>query len=303
MGSFAASSHTSAFPSHSSSTTATRDSPGAASTTALFGSLRIGLDALIGFGSAPLQLMSAVGLAVADLSFVLGAWYVAQKLMGFDLTPGLPTTVLVVTFFAGVQLLSLGVMGEYVGRIYDEVKRRLPACRGRRRPSANSCIIPERPRLSHEIGGSGVLCVISTRPMRVLVTGGAGFIGGHSVRALLDRGHRITVVDDLSRGRRQAVPERAELVVTDIRAPELLSIFNSSRFDAVLHLAAQMDVRRSVAEPLYDASVNVLGTLNVLEAARRTDVKRFVFASSGGAIYGARAQVCQRVRSGSGPPR
>ena len=89
-----------------------------------FGSLRIGLNGLISFGSAPLQLMSAVGLAVAGLSFLLGAWYVAQKLMGFDLTPGLPTTVLVVTFFAGVQLLSLGVMGEYVGRIYDEVKRR-----------------------------------------------------------------------------------------------------------------------------------------------------------------------------------
>jgi UDP-glucose 4-epimerase len=122
--------------------------------------------------------------------------------------------------------------------------------------------------------------------MRVLVTGGAGFIGAHSVRALLDRGHRVTVVDDLSHGRREAVPEGADLVVMDIRAPEIVRLFESSGFEAVLHLAAQMDVRRSVADPLFDASVNVLGTLNLLEAGRRAGVKRFVFASSGGAVYG-----------------
>jgi len=90
----------------------------------LLGSLKIGLNGLISFGSAPLQIMSVLGLVVAGFSFLLGAWYVIQKLLGFDLTPGLPTTVLVVTFFAGVQLLSLGLMGEYIGRIYDEVKRR-----------------------------------------------------------------------------------------------------------------------------------------------------------------------------------
>jgi dolichol-phosphate mannosyltransferase len=88
------------------------------------GSLKIGLNGLISFGSRPLQLMSWAGLAMAGFSFLLGAWYVIQKLLGFDLTAGLPTTVLVVTFFSGVQLLSLGLMGEYVGRIYDEVKRR-----------------------------------------------------------------------------------------------------------------------------------------------------------------------------------
>lgn len=88
------------------------------------GSLRIGLNGLISFSSRPLQLMSIAGGIIAGLSFLLGAWYVFQKLAGFNLTPGLPTTVLVVSFFAGVQLLSLGLIGEYVGRIYDEVKRR-----------------------------------------------------------------------------------------------------------------------------------------------------------------------------------
>jgi dolichol-phosphate mannosyltransferase len=88
------------------------------------GSLKIGLNGVISFGSKPLQVMSIVGFIVAGFSFLLGAWYVLTKLFGWDYNPGLPTTVLVVTFFSGVQLLSLGVMGEYVGRIYDEVKRR-----------------------------------------------------------------------------------------------------------------------------------------------------------------------------------
>jgi dolichol-phosphate mannosyltransferase len=88
------------------------------------GSLKIGLNGLISFSSRPLQLMSLAGGMVAGFSFLLGLWYLVQKLVGFSLTPGLPTTVLVVTFFAGVQLLSLGLIGEYVGRIYDEVKRR-----------------------------------------------------------------------------------------------------------------------------------------------------------------------------------
>lgn len=89
-----------------------------------WGSLRIGLNGLISFSSRPLQMMSIAGAILAGFSFLLGAWYVFQKLVGFELTPGLPTTVLVVTFFAGVQLLCLGLLGEYVGRIYDEVKRR-----------------------------------------------------------------------------------------------------------------------------------------------------------------------------------
>ena len=90
----------------------------------LTGSLKIGLNGLIGFSSKPLTMMSVAGFVLALLSFLLGAWYVFQKLMGFNLTPGLSTTVLVVSFFAGVQLLGLGLIGECVGRIYDEVKRR-----------------------------------------------------------------------------------------------------------------------------------------------------------------------------------
>jgi len=90
----------------------------------LTGSLKIGLNGLIGFSSRPLSAMSFSGFVLAFLSFLLGAWYVLQKLLGFSLSPGLSTTVLVVSFFAGVQLLGLGLIGEYVGRIYDEVKRR-----------------------------------------------------------------------------------------------------------------------------------------------------------------------------------
>ena len=88
------------------------------------GSLKIGLNGLISFSSKPLFVMSIAGFVVAGFSFLLGAFYVFQKLTGIDLTPGLSTTVLLVSFFAGVQLLGLGLIGEYVGRIYDEVKRR-----------------------------------------------------------------------------------------------------------------------------------------------------------------------------------
>jgi dolichol-phosphate mannosyltransferase len=96
---------------------------GAGNYNRFLGSLKIGLNGLISFGSRPLQLMSLLGLLVVGMSFLLGAWYVTEKLAGFELTAGLPIAVLV-TFFSGVQLLSLGLMGEYVGRIYDEVKRR-----------------------------------------------------------------------------------------------------------------------------------------------------------------------------------
>ena len=89
-----------------------------------FGSLKIGLNGLIGFSSRPLFLMSVIGFIIALLSFILGVWYLFQKISGFNLTPGLTTTVILISFFAGVQLLGLGLIGEYVGRIYDEVKKR-----------------------------------------------------------------------------------------------------------------------------------------------------------------------------------
>lgn len=90
----------------------------------LVGSIKIGINGLVGFSSRPLQVMSMVGFVVAGISFLVGFWYVVQKVAGVDITPGLPTTVLVVSFFSGVQLLALGVVGEYIGRIYDETKRR-----------------------------------------------------------------------------------------------------------------------------------------------------------------------------------
>ena len=120
--------------------------------------------------------------------------------------------------------------------------------------------------------------------MRVLVTGGAGFIGSHVVEALLERGDEVHVVDDLSNGRRENVPAAATLHIHDIREP-LDGIVRAAQAERVVHLAAQADVRVSVARPAFDAAVNVAGTANVLEAARQTGA-RVVFASTGGAIYG-----------------
>ena len=122
--------------------------------------------------------------------------------------------------------------------------------------------------------------------MRALVTGGAGFVGSHVVDALVARGDDVLVVDDLSHGRRENVNERAELVVGDIRDPNALGeAFREFRPEACFHLAAQADVRVSVARPDLDADVNVLGTIRVLEAAREARAK-VVFSSTGGAIYG-----------------
>jgi UDP-glucose 4-epimerase len=120
--------------------------------------------------------------------------------------------------------------------------------------------------------------------MRVIVTGGAGFIGPHVVDALLARGDEVHVVDDLSHGTRSKVPQSATLHVHDVREP-LDEIVRGTGTEAIVHLAAQADVRVSVAEPALDATINVLGTVNVLEAARLAGA-RVVFASTGGAIYG-----------------
>ena len=120
--------------------------------------------------------------------------------------------------------------------------------------------------------------------MRALVTGGAGFIGSTLVDALLVRGDEVHVVDDLSSGRREHVHADATLHVRDIREP-LLDVFEEARPEVVFHLAAQIDVRASVADPVADAHANVLGTLRVLEAGRAHDAQ-VVFASTGGAMYG-----------------
>jgi UDP-glucose 4-epimerase len=127
--------------------------------------------------------------------------------------------------------------------------------------------------------------------MRSLVTGGAGFIGSNLVDALLVRGDEVTVVDDLSTGRRAnlegALAAGAELVEGDIREGEKLSaLMGERRPETVFHLAAQIDVRKSLEDPAFDASINVGGTANVLEAARGCGCGRVVFVSTGGAIYG-----------------
>jgi len=119
--------------------------------------------------------------------------------------------------------------------------------------------------------------------MRAIVTGGAGFIGSNVVDALLARGDEVHVLDDLSKGKRENVAAGAELHVADIRDPD--AVFDAVGPEAVLHLAAQADVRVSVEQPALDADVNVLGTVRILEAARRHGAK-VVFTSSGGAGYG-----------------
>ena len=121
--------------------------------------------------------------------------------------------------------------------------------------------------------------------MKVLVTGGAGFIGSHVVDELLRRKHRVTIVDNFCTGRRENVHVDANLVNLDIAQDDLNSLFSAERFDFVIHLAAQTAVPKSLTEPDYDCRVNILGTVNVLEASRKTGVKRVVFASSA-AVYG-----------------
>ncbi|MEM1056729.1 MAG: NAD-dependent epimerase/dehydratase family protein [Bacteroidota bacterium] len=120
----------------------------------------------------------------------------------------------------------------------------------------------------------------------VLVTGGAGFIGSHVADALVAEGCEVHVLDDLSGGRRENVPEAATFHELDLRDDSVRGLFAEHRFAAVAHLAAQMDVRRSVADPVYDASINVLGLLNLMEAGRQHGLEKVVFASTGGAIYG-----------------
>jgi len=120
--------------------------------------------------------------------------------------------------------------------------------------------------------------------VRALVTGGAGFIGSHVVEALLARGDEVHVLDNLATGRRGHVPETATLHEADIRT-DSARVFDEVRPDACFHLAAQADVRVSVARPDFDADVNVIGTIGVLDAAR-THGTKIVFASTGGAIYG-----------------
>src|ERR1035437_3431318 len=124
--------------------------------------------------------------------------------------------------------------------------------------------------------------------MRILATGGAGFIGSHTEDALIASGAgEVSVLDDLSTGKRKQVNAKATLHQTDLRdAAAVASVVEQARPEIIFHLAAQMDVRRSVADPAFDAQVNLVGFLNLIESARRHGLKRVVFSSTGGAIYG-----------------
>jgi len=125
-----------------------------------------------------------------------------------------------------------------------------------------------------------------TRPQRVLVTGGAGFIGSHVADRYLAEGCEVTVLDDLSTGRRDRVPADASFLEMGLDDARLEDAFSAGRFDTVNHHAAQVDVRRSVADPLLDARSNVVGLIHLLERARRHAVGRVIYVSSGGVVYG-----------------
>lgn len=122
--------------------------------------------------------------------------------------------------------------------------------------------------------------------MKILVTGGAGFIASHITDCYLDAGHDVVVLDNLSTGKVENVPSRAQFFCMDIRDPEIEELFETNDFDVVNHHAAQMDVRKSVEDPIFDAEVNAIGTLNLLQNCVKHNVGKFILASTGGAIYG-----------------
>ncbi len=122
--------------------------------------------------------------------------------------------------------------------------------------------------------------------MNILVTGGAGFIGSQIADAFISLGHNVCIIDNLSTGIKENINPKATFYKKDITDKEIIRIFEKEKFDVVSHQAAQIDVRKSVADPVFDANNNILGTLNLLQACVKTGVRKFMFASTGGAIYG-----------------
>ncbi len=122
--------------------------------------------------------------------------------------------------------------------------------------------------------------------MKILVTGGAGFIASHISDAFINEGHEVFIVDNLSTGFEKNINHKAKFIKADICDKKLSDLFEKEKFDVVNHHAAQMDVRRSVADPAFDANTNIIGTINLLQNCIKTGVKKFMFASTGGAVYG-----------------
>ena len=122
--------------------------------------------------------------------------------------------------------------------------------------------------------------------MKIAVTGGAGFIASHIADAYLSLGHDVVIIDNLSTGKRENIPANARFIEMDVNDPGIPALFMEEKFDIVNHHAAQMDVRVSVQDPTYDARINILGGINIYESALRSGVKKIIFASSGGTVYG-----------------
>jgi UDP-glucose 4-epimerase len=122
--------------------------------------------------------------------------------------------------------------------------------------------------------------------MKIVVTGGAGFIGSHTVDALIDAGHKVAVLDDLSTGHKENINHKATFHKADLRDDVLQEIFTEEKPDAVYHLAAQVKVVKSINDPVFDLEVNLGGTINLLEACRKNNVKKIIYSSTGGAVYG-----------------
>lgn len=122
--------------------------------------------------------------------------------------------------------------------------------------------------------------------MKLLVTGGAGFIGSNIVDAAIDEGYEVVIVDDLSTGQREFINPKAKFYHMSITSPELANVFEQEKPDLISHQAAQIDVRKSVTNPINDATINIIGSINLLQMAVAFKVKKVVFASTGGAIYG-----------------
>lgn len=120
----------------------------------------------------------------------------------------------------------------------------------------------------------------------ILVTGGAGFIGSHIVDKLIENNYDVIILDNLTTGNKNNINPKAEFVNADIRDKDLDEKINFKDVEVVIHQAAQINVRNSVENPVYDGDINVLGTINILEMMRKYDIDKIVFASSGGAVYG-----------------